>query len=237
MDREWTRSPLRAQPASNRLSVQHQRAACAAILRRPFPRRQQGPVRHAHRRHADDRPELERKAGSARMVASGRVYQEHVGSPRQRRDRRLQQRALTQGEQARTVGGHDTAPRKGACDDAPLERHGRCRPAWLPLDTSRPRVAGKAHEAPSDRIRIRWRLPWGRLRQRQLALRASQRLGGRGPGCAPTSRGVAHGRPAPTGHVEKHVAPAKRKGASTVERVAIPVSIALRNGCMDATFL
>ncbi len=193
MDREWTRSPLRAQPVSNRLSVQHQRATCAAILRWPFPRRQQGPVRHAHRRHADDRPELERKAGSARMVTSGRVYQEHVGRPRQRRDRRLQQRALTQGKQARTVGGHDMAPHKGACDDAPLERDGRCRPAWLPLDTSRPRVAGKAHEASSDRIRIRWRLPWGRLRQRQLALRASQRLGGRGP----TSRGVAHGRPAP----------------------------------------
>ncbi len=173
MDREWTRSPPRAQPASNRFSVQHQRATCAAILRRPFARRQHGPVRHAHRRHADDRPEMKREAGSARMVASGRVDHQDVGCSRQCRDRRLQQRALTQGKQARVVSGRDTAPHEGACDDASLDRDGRCRPAWLPLDTWRLRVAGKADEARSDRIRIRRRLPCRRLRQRQLALRSS----------------------------------------------------------------
>jgi hypothetical protein len=51
----------------------------------------------------EHRAELEREAGSARMVAAGRVDQEHVRRFRQRVDGGFQKFALPEGEQARLV--------------------------------------------------------------------------------------------------------------------------------------
>jgi hypothetical protein len=60
-------------------------------------------VRDADRRHVEDRAEVERDAGAARMVPARAVDQEDVRRLAQRADRGFQEGAFAQCEQTRVV--------------------------------------------------------------------------------------------------------------------------------------
>ena len=94
--------------------------------------REQRPVGEADGRDAEHGAELEREPGTARMVAAGGVDEQHVGKLLEPAHRRLEQRALAQGEHARLVPlGAD-----GARDGDALRRS---TAAAQPTSSGRPR--------------------------------------------------------------------------------------------------
>jgi hypothetical protein len=174
---QWTRALTCPQPAADRLFAEHQWAACAWLLWRPFSTSQQGSVGDANRRPLDDRAKMKCETGAAWVIAPRGVDQQHVGKLRQRSNGALQQWALTEGKEPGLIGGTDRTCRHDACHDSLI--HGkRCSgTAKLTARVGLRRLARKAHETPADGVRARRRVPGWRSRPGELALLAAQLVG------------------------------------------------------------
>jgi hypothetical protein len=104
VDGERAGALARAQPVADDLAVDLKGTARAAFVRRPLACGDERAVRDADRRDVEDRAEVERDAGAARMVSACAVDQENVRRLAQRADRGFQQGAFAQREQTRLVG-------------------------------------------------------------------------------------------------------------------------------------
>jgi hypothetical protein len=94
---------------TNELVVEEERAPGASLVRRPCALGDERAVRHADGRHVQHRTEVQREARPARMVAPGRVDEEHLRRFRERADRGLQQGSFAESQQARLVGSGGAA--------------------------------------------------------------------------------------------------------------------------------
>jgi hypothetical protein len=103
VNRERARADPGPQPVTDKLVTKEERCASAALVDRPLTLGQERAVRDADGRELKHRAELEREAGSARMVATGRVGQEHVRRLLQGANGGFQERAFAEGEEARLV--------------------------------------------------------------------------------------------------------------------------------------
>jgi SOS-response transcriptional repressor LexA len=95
-------------------ATHQQRGRGTALVGRPGPFGDQRPGGHPHRWQPEHRPEMERQAGAAGMVASGGVDHQHVRGDRQGADGLLEQGAFPEGEQGRQIG-----PAGGPADTRP----------------------------------------------------------------------------------------------------------------------
>jgi hypothetical protein len=98
MDGERTCSWPRAQPVADELAVEHQRASGGALVFRPLAFCAEWAMCDADGWEVEHRAEVERESGSARVVATGGVDQEHVRRLRQRAYGSFEQGALAQRE-------------------------------------------------------------------------------------------------------------------------------------------
>ena len=125
---------------------------------------------HADGRQPEDRTEMKRHAGAARVVASCGIDQYHVGEIRQRPNRGLQQQALAKSEVPRLVGRFRRASRHRTTDDSPIDSDRRPSPTDLTAPAVPRGFVRNAHEASADRVDVRRRVPLWRPRGCQLPL-------------------------------------------------------------------
>ena len=103
MNGERARSGASSEPVPDLLSVEEQRAARTALVRRQLARGAERSVRDADRRQIQHGTEVQGEAGATRVVAPRAVDEQHVRRLCQRAYRGLEQRTLAQGEQTRVV--------------------------------------------------------------------------------------------------------------------------------------
>jgi poly-gamma-glutamate capsule biosynthesis protein CapA/YwtB (metallophosphatase superfamily) len=104
-------------------------------------------VRDAHGGHVQNRAEVEREAGAARVVAASSVDEQEIGSARESPDGRLQQRPFAEGKQARLVGRARRAP-----DDHRLVADGGSGPRRVARGSGPGRAALETDEAAADMV-------------------------------------------------------------------------------------
>ena len=185
---QWSRVLTCPQPAADRVLVEHQRTACALLLRRPFSTSQQGSVGDANGRPLDDRAKMKCETGAAWVIAPRGVHQQHVGELRQRSNSGLQQWALSEGEEPRLMGSSDMTCDHGVCHD-PLIYSKRCSgTADLTAHVVPRRRARKADETPAYRVSARRRVPGWRSGHGQLPLLAAQLVSRGRPRCMRSHR-------------------------------------------------
>jgi len=145
IDRERAPAPAGTEPGADDVFLEQQRRVRGPVLRGPLPVGEQRPVRDADRGHPEHRAEVEREAGAARMVACGRVHEQHVREAGQPPHGGLEQRALAQCQQGGLVGRRGTA---GVHHDVVVQR--RRRPGRVAARARAAQPARKAHEAAAD---------------------------------------------------------------------------------------
>lgn len=94
MDGERACAHACSDPVANELVLGEERAAGAALVRRPFAVGDEWAVRDAHGGNVENRAEVESEAGSAWMVSTGGVDKEDVRRLGKCADSGLQQLAL-----------------------------------------------------------------------------------------------------------------------------------------------
>jgi hypothetical protein len=145
-------------PAADHLATQQQRGRGSALVDRPGALGDQRPGGHPDRGQPKDGPEVEREAGAAGMVASGRVDHQHLRGDRQGAHGLLEQRPFPEGEQGRQV-----RPAGGPADAHPSQQ----ATALSHRSPDKPPVTGgissldplEADEAGADPAQGRLRLP------------------------------------------------------------------------------
>jgi hypothetical protein len=80
---------LRAQPASDDLVDDPDRAGSASTVLGPLAHAHQGTMRHAHSRDRERSAQLDSQAGSPRVVSAGAVNEQDIGQLRQSSNRIL----------------------------------------------------------------------------------------------------------------------------------------------------
>jgi len=78
---------------------------CAGLITRG----KQRPVGYPDRRHVTCRPQVNRQAGTTRMVATSRVDHQDIGCASKRENRFLKEPSLAQSEEPGNIGGIETA--------------------------------------------------------------------------------------------------------------------------------
>jgi hypothetical protein len=103
MNGERARACPRSQPIADEFAAEPKRTPGTALVGRPLAPGDERAVGDANSREVEDRSELERKAGAARMVAAGRVDENDIRQLWQRTNGGFHERTLAEGEQARPV--------------------------------------------------------------------------------------------------------------------------------------
>jgi hypothetical protein len=92
------------QPKADDLAVEHQRACRTGVILWRLTGGDQRAVRDTDGRQIEYGTEVEGQPGPARVVPPGRVHKKHIRGLGQSSDRRLEDPAHPQGQQARLVG-------------------------------------------------------------------------------------------------------------------------------------
>ncbi len=108
MDDDRTRPAARPKPGADDVTVEDERGPCAPLVDRFVAGGAKRPVGHADAGQVEHRAEVERKAGVPRVVAAGRIDEQHVGTRGERGDGLRECVAFAQREPPRLVRGTRT---------------------------------------------------------------------------------------------------------------------------------
>jgi hypothetical protein len=177
----WSRPDACAQQAGDFDSPQQEGTHRSLAGTSRWALSEERPIAHADAGEVEYGTEVKRKAGTAGVVTPCGVHDEDFRLAGQSPDRRLEKRALTQGEQSRPVWSSRLAANDcGSRDMAIAVHRGRRCPGWLARATASGDWARKTHEAPGhERGHVR-RVPQVGLRAREFVLdgdELSRRLG------------------------------------------------------------
>ena len=166
----------RPHPVTDELAAEQKRSASAALVGRPLALGHKGPVRDPDGREVEQGAELEREAGSARMVAASCVDEEYVRHVWQRANSGFQECALAEGEQARLV--RRSRMTWHHCRNS---AEGRCCPRRVACLAGAALPAGEADEDAAD-SRVRLESPCSRPERGKPRLLLDQLLARERPG-------------------------------------------------------
>jgi hypothetical protein len=181
VDGKRARPSAGSEPIAHDLLPKPQRVLRPSLVSRPVALGQKRTMRDPDCRQIDDRAQMQGETGATRMVAAGRIDEQHVRRLREGADCGLERRAFPQREQAGLVGTTCFARDDCARDYTPAADHRRRGPGRLALSPAPCWPPFKAGEAAADRGGAIGKAPLLGRRPRKLLLRSNQFLRRAGP--------------------------------------------------------